>query len=55
MGVGGFEVSKAHTIPLGSLSLPWVCGSGASSQVLLQRHACLPAAVLATMLVEDSF
>lgn len=46
----GYEVAEAHT--RSSLFLSCACGSDV--QLLLQCHACLPAAVLATMIVMDS-
>lgn len=37
-----------------ALTLPCACGSNGSSQVLLQDHARLPAAILPAILVMDS-
>lgn len=43
VGGAGFEVSKADTRSSLSLPLPPACGYDVSSQLLLQRDACLPA------------
>jgi len=50
----GFEISKAHTRPTLGSSLPPVCGSEVSSQLLCQQHhACLPTAMLSAVLIVD--
>jgi hypothetical protein len=36
------------------LPLPHACGSGCSSKLLLQNHACLSATMLSAMMVRDS-
>jgi hypothetical protein len=46
------EVLKGHT--RSSLSLSPTCGSDTGSQLLLQHHACLPAAKLPAMVVMGS-
>ena len=48
LGVG-FEVLKINTKP-SSLSLLYACGSDVSSQLLLQCHVCLFAAMLPAMM-----
>lgn len=47
------EASKAYATT-SQLSLPHVCGSTVSSQLLLQNHAYLPAAMLSAVTVRDS-
>jgi hypothetical protein len=49
---GAFEVSKAHTV-LTSLFL-MVMSQDMSSQLLLQHHACLSAAMYDAIIVMDS-
>jgi len=52
----GFQ--KLRTFPANSPSPPppasWLLGQDMNSQLLLQCHACLPAAMLHTMMVTDS-
>lgn len=49
----GFKVLKAYARPINPLCILLV-DQDASSQLLAQRHACLPAAMIPTMMVTDS-
>lgn len=50
----GFEVLKAHSVS--SLISPLLCDiKDVSSEILLQFHACLPAALLPAVKVNDSY
>lgn len=50
----GFDFKDPHHFQLVSCSLSHACGSDFNSQLLFKLYACLPAAMLSTMLVQDS-
>lgn len=48
----GFEVSKAHTVPINSLCL--ACGSRCEFSVPESENSCLPIAMFSEVMVTDS-